>query len=404
MNYKETLDWMFSRLPMYQHQGASAYRKDLTNIKLLAAHLGNPETELKCIHIAGTNGKGSTSNMLSSILQEAGYTTGLYTSPHLKDYRERIRINGEMIPEEHVTTFIARNKAFFEANNLSFFEMTVGLAFQYFAVKNVDIAIIETGMGGRLDATNIITPILSIITNIGLDHKQFLGNTLEEIAGEKAGIIKPGVPVVIGEYHENTAVVFLKRAEECNSAIYFAGENDFPEYESDLRGDYQKQNKHTVLRSLEILQGELRTSEEAIREGFLNVSVNTGFVGRWQKINDKPLAIADTAHNSHGFIEIMRQIAKQKFEKLHIVLGVVNDKDLDDILPLFPKNAKYYFCRPNVPRGLDAEALMKEASEYLLFGNVYPSVTEAYDKARILASPNDFIYIGGSTFVVAEIL
>lgn len=404
MNYKETLDWMFSRLPMYQHQGASAYRKDLTNIKLLAAHLGNPEKQLRCIHIAGTNGKGSTSSMLSSILQQAGYKTGLYTSPHLKDYRERIRIDGEMISEEYVTSFIAQNKAFFEANNLSFFEMTVGLAFQYFADENIGIAIIETGMGGRLDATNIITPVLSVITNIGLDHTQFLGNTYPEIAGEKAGIIKPRVPVVIGEYNEETAAVFRQKAAESDSMIYFASDSNFPEYESDLKGFYQKHNKRTILKAVEVLKESLDISEDDIIDGLLNVSGNTCFAGRWQKINDKPLAIADTAHNSHGLKQVMKQIEKQQYDKLHIVLGVVNDKDLTDILPLFPKNAQYYFCKPNVPRGLDAEILADKAKAFHLHGNVYDSVTAAYQKARSIASPNDFIYIGGSTFVVAEIL
>lgn len=404
MTYKETLDWMFSRLPMYQQQGASAYRKDLTNIKLLAAHLGNPEKQLKCIHIAGTNGKGSTSNMLASILQQAGYKTGLYTSPHLKDYRERIRINGEMIPEDYVTAFISRNKEFFEANNLSFFEMTVGLAFQYFADENIDIAIIETGMGGRLDATNILTPVLSVITNIGFDHTQFLGDTLEKIAGEKAGIIKPGVPVVIGEYVEETAAVFRKKAAESNSLIYFASDCDFPEYDSDLKGIYQKHNKRTVLKAVEVLKESLIINEDDIIKGLLNVCSNTGFAGRWQKINDRPLVIADTAHNSHGLIEVVRQIELQQYDKLHIVLGVVNDKDLTDILPLFPKNAQYYFCRPDVPRGLDAEVLADKAKAFGLRGNVYSSVPVAYETAIRIASPNDFIYIGGSTFVVAEIL
>ncbi|MCR5861518.1 bifunctional folylpolyglutamate synthase/dihydrofolate synthase [Flavobacterium sp. J372] len=404
MTYKETLDWMFSRLPMYQQQGASAYRKDLTNIKLLAAHLGNPEKQLKCIHIAGTNGKGSTSNMLASILQQAGYKTGLYTSPHLKDYRERVRINGEMISEDYVTAFISRNKVFFEANNLSFFEMTVGLAFQYFADENIDIAIIETGMGGRLDATNILTPVLSVITNIGFDHTQFLGDTLEKIAGEKAGIIKPGVPVVIGEYDEETAAVFRQKAAETNSSIYFASDCDFPEYDSDLKGVYQKHNKRTVLKAVEVLKESLIINEDDIINGLLNVSDNTGFAGRWQKINDKPLAIADTAHNSHGLIEVVRQIELQQYNKLHIVLGVVNDKDLTDILPLFPKKAQYYFCRPDVPRGLDAEILADKAKAFHLHGNIYDSVTAAYQKARSIASPDDFIYVGGSTFVVAEIL
>lgn len=404
MDYKETLEWMFNRLPMYQHQGASAYRKDLTNIVLLSKHLGNPEKQLKCIHVAGTNGKGSTSNMLASVLQEAGYKTGLYTSPHLKDYRERIRINGEMIPETYVVGFVQQHKSFFESNNLSFFEMTVGLAFQYFADEKVDVAIIETGMGGRLDATNIITPVLTVITNIGLDHTQFLGNTLQEIAGEKAGIIKPGVPVVIGEYNENTAEVFRQKATESGSQIYFASEEDYPQYDSDLRGSYQNQNRKTVLQALNVLKQSYPVSEENIKNGLLNVAANTGFAGRWQKVHDNPTAIADTAHNSHGLKIVMQQIAEQKFERLHIVLGVVNDKDLDEMLPHFPKNAQYYFCRPNVPRGLSKDVLKHEAEGFGLIGNVYSSVAEAYYAALNSASPDDFIYIGGSTFVVAEIL
>ncbi|MGV3461313.1 MAG: bifunctional folylpolyglutamate synthase/dihydrofolate synthase [Flavobacterium sp.] len=404
MDYKETLNWMFTRLPMYQHQGASAYRKDLTNIKLLSEHLNHPEQNLKCVHIAGTNGKGSTSNMLASVLQEAGYKTGLYTSPHLKDYRERVRIDRAMIPEDYVVNFVEKNRTFFEAQNLSFFEMTVGLAFRYFADEQVDIAIIETGMGGRLDATNIITPILSVITNIGLDHTQFLGDSLEAIAGEKAGIIKPGVPVVIGEYDEATATVFREKALECGSAIYFATDNDFPEYESDLTGDYQKHNKRTVLQAISLLQCDFSISERDITQGLLNVSQNTGFAGRWQKLGDNPLVIADTAHNSHGLKLVMHQIAEHQLEKLHIVLGVVNDKDLNDILPLFPREAQYYFCRPNVPRGLDENVLMTKAGKYGLTGCVFGSVSEAYSAAKEAAGSKDFIYIGGSTFVVAEIL
>lgn len=389
---------------MYQQQGASAYRKDLTNIIRLAAHLGNPEKKLTCIHVAGTNGKGSTSNMLASILQEAGYKTGLYTSPHLKDYRERIRINGEMISERYVTNFVEENRAFFEANNLSFFEMTVGLALRYFADEKIDVAIIETGMGGRLDATNIITPVLSIITNIGLDHTQFLGSTLKEIAGEKAGIIKPGVPVVIGEYDEVTAGVFIRRASEVDVRIYFASDSVFPEYGSDLKGVYQKQNRQTVLQAVEVLQEQFTINGQNITQGLLNVGANTGFAGRWQIINEHPLAVADAAHNSHGLKEVMTQIKTQQFEKLHIVLGVVNDKNLDDVLPLFPKNAEYYFCRPNVPRGLDAEILRCSAEKFQLTGGVFPSVTEAYKNAMDIANENDFIFVGGSTFVVAEIL
>jgi dihydrofolate synthase/folylpolyglutamate synthase len=404
MDYKQTLDWMFGRLPMYQMQGASAYKKDLTNTLLLSLHLGNPEKDIKAIHVAGTNGKGSVSNMLASIFQEAGYKTGLYTSPHLKDFRERIKINGQDIPQEFVVDFIAKNKPFFEEQELSFFEMTVGLAFDYFRQEKVDIAIIEVGMGGRLDSTNIITPLVSVITNIGMDHTQFLGNTIEEIAGEKAGIIKPGIPVVIGEYTPVTKPVFLAKAFNLSSPIYFASDEVTETYPSDLIGDYQEQNKKTVLKAIAVLQQQFPVTQQHIETGLLNVARNTGFKGRWQTVHTKPIAIADTAHNSHGLKIVMAQLQKQEFDTLRIVLGVLNDKDLGSILPLFPKNAKYYFCRPDVPRGLDTEALKTAAEQHGLDGNIYPSVTEAYKQALTDSQGNDFIYIGGSTFVVAEIL
>ncbi len=404
MTYQETINWMFAQLPMYQQQGASAYKKDLTNTVLLAKHLGNPENKIRAVHVAGTNGKGSTSSMIASILQEAGLKVGLYTSPHLKDYRERIRINGEMISEDFVVDFITKNKSFFEENNLSFFEMTVGLAFDYFVKEKVDIAVIEVGMGGRLDSTNIITPLVSVITNIGFDHTQFLGDTLELIAYEKAGIIKPHIPVVIGEYTEETKKVFMRKAEECNSDIYFASDLILEDYPSGLLGDYQYHNKKTVLQTITILKQQLNISEDDIKKGLLNVVENTGLLGRWQQINEKPIVICDTAHNSHGLKIVLNQIQKQKFDTLHFVLGVVNDKDLGDILPLFPKNAKYYFSKPNVPRGLDATVLKKNAEVYGLDGNVYNSVSEAYKEALVMSSENDFIYIGGSTFVVAEIV
>jgi len=406
MNYQETINWMFNQLPMYQLQGASAYKKDLTNAYLLANHLDNPQKNLKCIHVAGTNGKGSTSHMLASILQEAGYKVGLYTSPHLKDYRERIKINGIEISEDFVCDFINKNKSFFEANDMSFFEMTVGLAFDYFAKEKVDIAIIEVGMGGRLDATNIITPLVSVITNIGLDHTQFLGNTPEAIAFEKAGIIKLGIPVVIGEYTPETKPVFLAKAKENNSKIYFASDLILENYPSDLIGDYQVHNKKTVVETISIVntQKQLKISEANIKSGLLNVIKNTGLLGRWQQLGEFPKIICDTAHNKNGLEIVMKQIQKEKFDTLHIVLGVVNDKDLDEILPLFPKNAIYYFCKPNIPRGLDARILQKKATTFQLKGEVYNSVSSSYAQALQNASNNDFIYLGGSTFVVAEIL
>ncbi len=405
MNYQETTNWMFNQLPMYQLQGASAYKEDLTNIKLLAAHLDNPQNGLKCLHVAGTNGKGSTSHMLSSVLQEAGYKVGLYTSPHLKDFRERIKINGKEISEEFVIEFIAKHKSFFEANDMSFFEMSVGLAFDYFASEKTDIAIIEVGLGGRLDATNIITPLVSVITNIGLDHTQFLGNTLEAIAGEKAGIIKPNIPVVIGEYTDETKPVFLAKAEENNAPIYFASDLIDQIYLSDLIGDYQFHNKKTVQQTISILNNEtnFKISTEQLQEGLLHVVKNTGLQGRWQQLGENPKIICDTAHNKHGLLVVMNQLQNEKYENLHIVLGVVNDKDLDSILPLFPKEAQYYFCHPNSSRALPAEILQSEAKKHDLVGEKYDSVAIAFAEAKKNASENDFIYVGGSTFVVAEL-
>ncbi|MBP6556786.1 MAG: bifunctional folylpolyglutamate synthase/dihydrofolate synthase [Flavobacterium sp.] len=406
MNYKETLDWMFNKLPMYQTQGATAYRKDITNTVLLANHLGNPEKLLKCIHVAGTNGKGSTSHLLASVLQEAGYKVGLYTSPHLKDYRERITINGQPISEDYVCDFVNKNRSFFEANELSFFEMSVGLAFEYFIKEKTDINIIEVGMGGRLDSTNIITPLISVITNIGLDHTQFLGNTLEAIAFEKAGIIKPNIPVVIGEYVTETKPVFEDKAQETNSEIYFASDSVLEDYPSALLGDYQLYNKKTVLQTLKVLQEKqlLSFSEDNIKKGFLNVIKNTNLQGRWQQLGENPKVICDTAHNAHGLSIVLNQLKKEKFNQLHIVLGVVNDKNLEEILPLFPKNAKYYFCKPNIPRGLEAGILKDKAKDFELKGEIYNSVSNAYANATKNATSDDFIYVGGSTFVVAEIL
>jgi len=406
MNYKETLNWMFNQLPMYQTQGATAYRKDITNTVLLANYLGNPEKHLKCIHVAGTNGKGSTSHLLASVLQEAGYKVGLYTSPHLKDYRERITINGTPITEEYVCEFINKNNSFFEIHSLSFFEMSVGLAFEYFANQKTDINVIEVGMGGRLDSTNIITPLVSVITNIGLDHTQFLGNTLEAISFEKAGIIKPNIPVVIGEYVKETKPVFIDKAINTNSEIYFASDLVQEDYPSALLGDYQIHNKKTVVQTIRVLQEKnlLKISEEAIKRGFLNVIKNTGLQGRWQQLAENPKIICDTAHNAHGLSIVLKQLQKEKFEQLHIVLGVVNDKNLEEILPLFPINAIYYFCKPNIPRGLEAEVLREKAISFSLKGEIYNSVSNAYQAAKKNASINDFIYIGGSTFVVAEIL
>ncbi|MDM1346823.1 bifunctional folylpolyglutamate synthase/dihydrofolate synthase [Myroides marinus] len=405
MNYQETLEWMFNQLPMYQQQGAVAYKADLSNTIKLVNHLNNPQDSLKTIHIAGTNGKGSTSSMIASILQEAGYKVGLYTSPHLKDFRERIKINGQEITESFVVDFIARNKPFFEENSLSFFEMTVGMCFEYFKQEAVDVAVIEVGMGGRLDATNIINPLLSVITNIGKDHTAFLGDTLEAIAGEKAGIIKRGVPVVIGEYNESTQPVFIAKAKEMSADIYFA-QDTYKENTlvSDLKGDYQKSNIRTVRQAIELLRNSFVISEKAEVEGLLRVVENTKLLGRWQVLGEKPKVVTDTAHNSHGLTIVMNQLKHEKYQNLHIVFGVVNDKDLDSILPLLPKEAKYFFARPNNLRGLDAEILATKASEFGLNGEVFSSIPNAYAKAKEVAGAEDLIYIGGSTFVVAEIL
>jgi dihydrofolate synthase/folylpolyglutamate synthase len=406
MNYPETLNWLFNQLPMYQLQGASAYKKDLTNVHLLMDYLGHPETQLQCVHVAGTNGKGSSSHMLASVLQEAGYKVGLYTSPHLKDFRERIKINGEMIPEEFVCDFVNQHQSFFETNDMSFFEMSVGLAFDYFAKEKIDIAIIEVGMGGRLDATNIITPLVSVITNIGLDHTQFLGNTLAAVATEKAGIIKSNIPVVIGEYNPDTQPVFLATAKANHSKIYFASDLITTNYPSDLIGDYQVHNKKTVIQTLSVLNQNttFQTNESHWEKGLSQVVKNTDLQGRWQQLGDSPKIICDTAHNTHGLTIVLNQIQKESFEGLHIVLGVVNDKDLDEVLPLFPKNAIYYFCKPNIPRGLDATILAQKANQFGLIGEIYNSVSDAYEKAKQNAQSSDFIYVGGSTFVVAEIL
>lgn len=406
MDYQETIDWMFNQLPMYQTQGASAYKKDLTNTILLMNYLHHPEKDIKTIHVAGTNGKGSTSHLLAAVLQEAGYKVGLYTSPHLKDFRERIKINGKDISENFVCNFINSHRSFFEENQLSFFEMTVGLAFDYFKNQEVDIAIIEVGMGGRLDSTNIINPLVSVITNIGFDHTQFLGNTLELIAAEKAGIIKAKTPVVIGEYTAETKDVFITKANQQKAPIYFASDLISENYPSALIGDYQIHNKKTVLQTIKILQevSDFKITDENCKNGFLNVIERTNLQGRWQILQERPKVICDTAHNKDGLKIVLNQLQKESFSRLHIVLGVVNDKDLSEILPLFPKNAIYYFSKPNNFRGLDPFILQQKAKDLELLGEVYNSVVIAYEKALQVAHSGDIIYVGGSTFVVAEIL
>jgi dihydrofolate synthase/folylpolyglutamate synthase len=403
MNYTETLDWLFNQLPAYQKMGKPAYKADLSNITKLNGYLDNPHKKFKSIHVGGTNGKGSSSHMLASILQEAGYKVGLYTSPHLKDFRERIKINGKMISEEYVVDFVEKHQSFFTENALSFFEMTVGMAFDYFANEQVDIAIIEVGLGGRLDATNIITPEVSLITNIGIDHTVFLGNDLKSIAFEKAGIIKENIPVVISETQVETQKVFEDKAVSVNARLVFADKEVVKAYEADLLGEYQQKNIKGVVAVVDQLKGfSVNTSE--IESGLLKTVENTGLLGRWQILQEEPKVICDTAHNKEGLKLTMQQLLKEPYEELRIVFGVVSDKDLTSILPLLPKNAHYYFCSPNIPRAMPVEDLYESATDFGLKGVKYNSVNEALKAAKIHSFQNDVIYIGGSTFVVAEIL
>lgn len=403
MTYQEAIDWMFKQLPMYQNIGKTAYKKDLTNTIKLSNHLHNPEKKFKSIHVGGTNGKGSTSHMIASVLQEAGYKVGLYTSPHLKSFTERIRINGAEISEQNVIGFLEKNKSFLEENQLSFFEMTVGMAFDYFAQEKVDVAVIEVGLGGRLDSTNIITPEISVITNIGMDHVQILGDTLEKIAFEKAGIIKHTIPVVIGEKQIETQEVFKAKAQECNAEIIFASDEVKEEYNTDLLGSYQKHNTKTAVAALGKVEGFVIKPNHIVN-GLLNVKNNTGLRGRWEVLSEKPKVICDTAHNKEGLTYVLKQLEKENYDNLHVVLGVVSDKDLDEILPLFPKNATYYFSKPNIPRGLSVEILKNKSKKHGLLGNSYDSVLSAYDEAVRNSSPADLVFVGGSTFTVAEVL
>lgn len=403
MTYGETLDWMFAQLPMYQHKGKLAYTAKLDNILAFATHLDHPERKFKSVHVGGTNGKGSSSHMLASILQEAGYKTGLYTSPHLKDFRERIRINGIPVRENFVIDFIQSNIPFFNEHCLSFFEMTVGMAFAYFAEKNVDIAIVEVGLGGRLDSTNIIVPEVALITNIGLDHVDMLGDTLPKIAFEKAGIIKEKVPIVISEYQKDTSETFQTVAKSKDARLIYADIGIKKEYKTSLLGNYQSKNVKGVVSVLKELKN-FHVEEKHIDRGLQNVSKNTGLMGRWQILHTEPVVVCDTAHNTEGLSLVMEQIYQQEFEKLHMVIGFVSDKNLDAILPLFPKNAEYYFCCPNMPRGLNAQVLQKKAKTFELNGNCFESVGDAYSTALKTVTTNDFIFIGGSTFIVAEVV
>ncbi|MDM1072496.1 bifunctional folylpolyglutamate synthase/dihydrofolate synthase [Empedobacter brevis] len=403
--YQETINWLFTNLPMFQRVGASAMKADLTNITALCEYLGNPQKKFKSVHIAGTNGKGSTSHMLASIFQEAGYKVGLTTSPHLKDFRERIRVNGVMVDEEFVIDFVEKHEEKIIQQKASFFEIAIAMAFEYFAQQKVDIAIIETGLGGRLDSTNIILPELSIITNIGLDHTQFLGDTLDKIALEKAGIIKPNTAVVIGETTTETKSVFEQISKERNADVLFAEDKHFQDLPSDLKGSYQIKNKRTVLTAIEQLQKQnWNISGENISNGLLNVVKNTSLRGRWDVLGHDPLIVADTAHNPHGLVEVSKQINEQAYNQLHLVLGFVNDKDVLSILKFFPKKATYYFCQPDVPRQYTIDELYKIIPEEMKDKHFFDTVEKALLAAKKNASENDMIYIGGSTFVVAEVI
>lgn len=405
MDYYETLDYLFTQLPYYQRQGPAAYKADLSNTIALCELLENPQVGLKCVHIAGTNGKGSVAHMIASVLQEQGYKTGLYTSPHLKDFRERIRINGRMIDQDHVTVFVEKYKDAWQEIAPSFFEITVGMAFQYFQNAEVDIAVIETGLGGRLDSTNVVNPEISVITNIALDHTQFLGDTIEKIAVEKGGIIKPERPVVLGAMDPKAAEVLRRMAAANQSELHKAESLGDTRYETDLQGEFQQDNLKTAVKALQILkkQGWELTSD-SFEQGLLKVTENTSFKGRWQILGEEPKIIADCAHNAAGISVAIEGLQISAGANLHIVLGVVEDKSLNSILPLFPKQASYYFCKADIQRGLPADELQKSALDFGLKGEAYASVRRAYEAARLYAKKEDTIFVGGSFFTVAEIL
>jgi dihydrofolate synthase/folylpolyglutamate synthase len=428
MTYQQTLDYLFSKLPMYQRVGAAAYKANLENTIAICNALGNPEKKIKCVHVAGTNGKGSSSHMLAAILQQAGYKTGLYTSPHLVDFRERIKINGKMIPKTDVVKFVEDYKSIFEKIEPSFFEWTVGLAFHYFKEQEVDVVILEVGLGGRLDSTNVVNPVACLITNIGFDHMNLLGDTLPKIAAEKAGIIKTKIPVTISQTQLEVISVFNNAARELKAPIEFADKNyklisskhekqslniellhkktnTTHLYQLDLQGSYQIKNLMGVLNTIENLkQKGFLIEDEAVYTALLQVQKLTGLQGRWQVIQDKPLIIADTGHNEDGIKEVLQNLNRYNYKTLHFVIGVVNDKDVSKILNLLPKDATYYFCKATIPRALDEKELTLLAKKAGLEGKTFKTVSEALDKAKKQAKSNDLIFVGGSTFTVADIL
>ncbi len=428
MTYPQTLDYLFSRLPMFQRIGAAAYKANLDNTFAICKALGHPEKKIKCVHVAGTNGKGSSSHMLAAVLQQAGYKTGLYTSPHLIDFRERIKINGKQIPKTDVVKFVEDYKNTFYSIEPSFFEWTVGLAFHYFAAQEVDIAIIEVGLGGRLDSTNVIKPECCLITNIGFDHINLLGNTLQLIAAEKAGIIKEKIPVIISQTQIEVLSVFNTKAQSLKAPISFADKqykvisnsiqdnllcielhekvkNKTQLYKLDISGLYQIKNLQGVLSCLEILKKKgFIIEDDAILKALQNVKKLTGLMGRWQTLSENPLIIADTGHNEDGIKEVLKNLERYTYKKLHIVFGVVNDKDVTSILNLLPKTATYYFCKANIPRALPEKELFDLAKQHDLKGKKFPTVSEALTEAKKQAKPTDLIFVGGSTFTVADAL
>lgn len=421
MNYQETTEYLFNVTPVFEKIGAGAYKEGLYNSHMLDEHFGHPHRRFKSIHVAGTNGKGSCSHTIAAILQSAGYKVGLYTSPHLVDFRERIRVNGECVSEQYVIDFVEQERHFFEPLHPSFFELTTAMAFKYFAEQQVDYAVIEVGLGGRLDCTNIITPLLSVITNISLDHTQFLGSTLAQIASEKAGIIKPGIPVVIGETTPETRPVFEQTAAEKSAPIHFAeefsmqefrdpslGSQSFDDIDYELKGTYQQKNKRTILCAIHTLEDELAAAAmplaEAVAQGMTQVCQLTGLVGRWQTLGNRPLVICDTGHNVGGWQYLAPQIASQPCDKRRIVFGMVDDKDINTVMEMLPADAIFYWCRPSTHRAIPQDQVQAIARQHGLSGEAFPDVLSAYRQALADASPDDFIFVGGSSYVVADLL